>query len=70
MGELEDALGLRQAAVSQMLARLRDEGLVQTRREGKVIYYSLADQNTAEVIALLYRLFCAPDGGADGQLSC
>ena len=70
VGELEEALGLRQAAVSQMLARLRDEGLVTTRRDGKTIFYSLADENTAEVIALLYRLFCAPDGGADGRLSC
>ncbi len=60
VGELEELLDLRQAAVSQMLARLRDEGLVATRREGKTIYYSLADQNTSEVIALLYRLFCEP----------
>ncbi|MGR3712770.1 MAG: ArsR/SmtB family transcription factor [Shimia sp.] len=60
VSELEALLDLRQAAVSQMLARLRDEGLVTTRREGKVIYYSLADKNTAEVISLLYNLFCAP----------
>ena len=70
VGELESALDLRQAAVSQMLARLRDEGLVATRRDGKVIYYRLADQNTYEVISLLYRLFCAPDGGADGRATC
>jgi ArsR family transcriptional regulator len=70
VGELEDVLDLRQAAVSQMLARLRDEGLVATRREGKVIYYRLADQNTSEVIALLYRLFCKPEPGADGRSSC
>ncbi len=70
VGELEDVLDLRQAAVSQMLARLRDEGLVATRREGKVIYYRLADQNTAEVIALLYRLFCGPADTADGRTSC
>jgi DNA-binding transcriptional ArsR family regulator len=44
-----------------MLARLRDEGLVQTRREGKTIFYSLKDQNTQELIALLYRQFCSPD---------
>ncbi|MBY6091019.1 ArsR/SmtB family transcription factor [Pseudooceanicola sp. 502str34] len=60
VGELEQLLDFRQAAVSQMLARLREEGLVQTRRDGKTIYYSLASDATSEVIALLYRLFCNP----------
>lgn len=60
VGELEALLDLRQAAVSQMLARLRDEGLVATRREGKTIYYRLSDPNTSQVISLLYSLFCAP----------
>lgn len=58
VGELETLLGTRQAAVSQMLARLRDEGLVSTRRDGKTVFYSLADSNTEQVIALLYSLFC------------
>ena len=58
VGELENLLDIRQAAVSQMLARLRDEGLVTPRREGKTIYYSLADEKTAAVIDLLYNLFC------------
>ena len=57
---LGDTLGMRQAAVSQMLARLRNDGLVTTRREGKTIYYSLADDNTRRIIALLYDMFCAP----------
>lgn len=64
VGELEELLEIRQAAVSQMLARLRDEGLVKTRREGKTIYYSLGDESTSRVIGLLYELFCArPEGG-------
>lgn len=63
VGELESLLGIRQAAVSQMLARLREEGLVTTRREGKTIYYSLANENTSRVIGLLYEMFCA--GGDD-----
>ncbi|WP_298680393.1 metalloregulator ArsR/SmtB family transcription factor [uncultured Lentibacter sp.] len=62
VGELEQLLDLRQAAVSQMLARLRDDGLVTTRREGKTIFYALADEKTSEVISMLYRLFCAPAG--------
>jgi ArsR family transcriptional regulator len=56
--ELEDLLSARQAAVSQQLARLRLEGLVKTRREGKVMYYSLADQRVERMIGLLYDLFC------------
>ena len=59
VGELEELLNLRQATVSQMLARLREENLVQTRREGKTIYYALADEKTSEFIALMYRHFCA-----------
>lgn len=58
VGELEHLLGLRQAAVSQMLARLRDEHLVKTRRDGKTIFYSIADDNTTQVISLLHSLFC------------
>lgn len=58
VGELESLLEIRQAAVSQMLARLRDEGLVTPRREGKTIYYSLANEDTRRVIGLLYDIFC------------
>jgi ArsR family transcriptional regulator len=61
VGELENLLSIRQAAVSQMLARLRDEGLVATRRDGKTIFYSLSDSNTEQVIGLLYSLFCKSD---------
>ncbi|MCI5109724.1 MAG: metalloregulator ArsR/SmtB family transcription factor [Marivita sp.] len=58
VGELEALLNIRQAAVSQMLARLRDEQLVKTRRDGKTIYYSLNDDNTARLIAHLHGMFC------------
>ncbi len=61
VGELEALLDMRQAAVSQMLARLREEGFVATRRDGKTVYYSLANENTSEVIGLLHRLFCQSD---------
>ena len=56
--ELEHLLGSRQAAVSQQLARLRLEGLVTCRREGKAIYYSLGDQRAAQTIGLMYDMFC------------
>ncbi len=61
VGELERLLDMRQAAVSQMLARLREEGLVSTRREGKTVYYTLADGNVKQMIGLLYSLFCADE---------
>ncbi|MGB3313532.1 MAG: metalloregulator ArsR/SmtB family transcription factor [Albidovulum sp.] len=56
--ELETLLASRQAAVSQQLARLRLEGLVRPRRDGKVIHYSLCDQRTERMIGLLNELFC------------
>jgi ArsR family transcriptional regulator len=59
--ELEQLLGSRQAAVSQQLARLRLEGLVTCRREGKVIYYALADDRARRTIGLMYDLFCSGD---------
>ena len=58
VSEIEDALRLRQPAISQQLARLRAEGLVETRRDGKNIFYSLARPETREVIAALHRAFC------------
>jgi len=62
--ELEKLLSARQAAVSQQLTRLRLEGLVKPRREGKTIYYSLIDDRAVRILAVLYDLFCvegAPD---------
>ena len=41
-----------------MLARLREEGQVSTRRDGKAVHYSLADNDTAQVIGFLHDLFC------------
>ncbi|QEW27907.1 Biofilm growth-associated repressor [Roseovarius indicus] len=56
--ELERLLSARQAAVSQQLSRLRIEGLVVPRREGKTIYYSLADDRPKKVLEVVYDLFC------------
>ncbi len=68
VGELEDLLGARQAAVSQQLARLRLEGLVASRREGKAVLYRLADERSRRMIGLLYEMFCetpqVPPGGS------
>jgi ArsR family transcriptional regulator len=51
--ELEGLLGQRQAAVSQQLARLRLEGLVSTRRQGKAIYYAILDPRALATIRAL-----------------
>lgn len=57
VSELEQLLDERQAAVSQQLARLRSEGIVTCRREGKARFYSIADPRAAELIAFLCNLF-------------
>ncbi len=58
VSELAQILGLRQPAVSQQLARLRADGLVTTRRDGKAIHYKVADERTLRFIRLLYETFC------------
>jgi len=59
VGELERKLGLRQPFVSQQLARLRADDLVEARRDGKNIYYAIARPEVMEIIDSLYRAFCA-----------
>ncbi len=56
--ELEDLLAARQAAVSQQLSRLRLEGLVMPRRDGKAIYDRLADDRPRRILEVVYELFC------------
>ncbi len=62
--DLENALSLRQATVSQQLARLRLDGLVTARRDGKTIYYSIPDDDIKRVITLLYEIFLKDERGA------
>lgn len=59
VGELEALLGARQAAVSQQLARLRHEGLVRARRDGKTIFYSVEDPKVRLLLETLHALFSA-----------
>lgn len=58
VSDLEEQLQIRQPTLSQQLAVLRSEGVVNTRREGKNIYYSVADVDMLEILAVLYRLYC------------
>jgi ArsR family transcriptional regulator len=58
VGDLEEILDIRQPTLSQQLGVLRGEGLVETRRDGKRIYYRVADAGALKVLELLYRLYC------------
>jgi len=58
VSDLEQALGIHQPTLSQQLGVLRNEGVVNTRREGKSIFYSVADPAMLELLGVLYRLYC------------
>jgi len=55
---LAEAVGLSQSALSQHLARMREEGLVAARREAQTIHYRVSDPKVARIIALLAGLYC------------
>ena len=62
-GELSvSALGervrLSQSALSQHLARLRDEGIVAFRREAQTIFYHIADDKAARLLGVLHDIYC------------
>ena len=58
VGELEDCLDIHQPTLSQQLTVLRNEELVETRREGKQIYYSLSSSPVLDVMGILYKNYC------------
>jgi DNA-binding transcriptional ArsR family regulator len=55
---LVEAVDLSQSALSQHLAKMRDDGLLATRREAQTIFYRIADQNAARLLALLKDIYC------------
>jgi DNA-binding transcriptional ArsR family regulator len=59
VSDLEGTLGIRQPTLSQQLARLRSDELVSTRRDGKVIYYSIGSKDAEKVIEVLHDLYCS-----------
>ncbi len=58
VGQLNERIKLSQSALSQHLAVLRDQGLVQTRRESQTIYYRLEDSAAMSIIELLHDYYC------------
>ena len=59
VGDLEQRLGIRQPTLSQQLGALRADGVVSTRREGKNIYYAIAEPRVLHLLQTLHDLFCA-----------
>lgn len=60
VGELEELLDIQQPTLSQQLAVLREEALVETRRDGKQIYYRIASDKVLAILEVLYGLYCKP----------
>lgn len=58
VGDLEEELDIRQPTLSQQLGVLRNQKVVTTRKEGKNVYYSVADPAVLEVLTLIYQLYC------------
>ncbi len=60
VGEIEARTGIQQPTLSQQLTVLREQGLVSCRRAGRFVFYRVASEQAQALIAVLYRLFCAP----------
>jgi len=58
VGSLAEAVALSQSALSQHLAKMRDENIVTFRRDGQTLWYRIADPRIAELMAVLHRLYC------------
>lgn len=58
VGRLVDCVGLSQSALSQHLAKLREKGLVVTRKEAQTVFYRVGDPRAEQLLALLHDLFC------------
>ena len=63
VGSLAEAVGLSQSALSQHLAKMREEGIVTYRRESQVLWYRIADPKTEALLAHLQQLYCPPETG-------
>src|SRR5262249_18714259 len=60
VGALAEAVGLSQSALSQHLAKMREEGLITFRRESQTVWYRIADPRVEQLFATLHKLFCRP----------
>jgi ArsR family transcriptional regulator len=69
-GELTRRVGLSQSALSQHLARLRENGLVTTRKEAQTVFYRVAEPKVQRVLALLHELYCPELGKGQRKGTC
>ena len=60
VNSLAETVGLSQSALSQHLAKMREEGLVTYRRESQTLWYRLADPRIEGLLATLHALYCKP----------
>ena len=60
VNSLAEAVGLSQSALSQHLAKMREEGLVTFRRESQTLWYRIADSRIEDLLATLHKLYCRP----------
>ena len=67
VGTLAEAVDLSQSALSQHLAKMRDEGLVTFRRESQTLWYRIADPRIEQLFATLHRLYCRPVAKTTGK---
>lgn len=70
VGALVDAVGISQSALSQHLAKLREEGLVTFRRDAQTLHYRCADPRAAQLLGFLHEVYCrppAPETAAGGD---
>ena len=67
VGDINAQVDLSQSALSQHLAVLREQGLVNTRKQAQTVYYSLAEGPAGELIAILHRAFCGAETKARGR---
>lgn len=67
VGELSRMLNIKQSPLSQHLARMRHEGVVESRREAQTIYYRLSGDKVAQIVTVLYELYCASE---DDEAAC
>lgn len=67
VGALTESVGLSQSALSQHLARMRQEGVVAFRRDSQTLWYRIGDPRVADLMGELYRLYCAPSPQTDAE---
>lgn len=69
VGELVERIGLGQSALSQHLAKLREEGFVATRKEAQTVFYRICDPKTEGLLAFLHALYCPKTGSTAANLN-